>query len=189
MRVLNLGCGNDIKKGGGWLNVDWIDGPDVDEVIDFDTMSALPWADGTVDGFYMSHVIEHLSRPLWVVQECWRVAKPGAKLVIRVPHGASDDAWEDQTHRRAYFPGSFYAFSQPYYWKAYAGYDGDWQVERLILHLTEDAKWKQDQGGDIYDAVANQRNVVTEMVAELVAVKPARARLLELREEVEVEYK
>ena len=65
------------------------------------------------------------------MQELWRIAKPNAKMVIRVPHGASDDAWEDPTHVRAYFSNSFGYYSQPYYWRADYGYRGDWLHEKL----------------------------------------------------------
>jgi hypothetical protein len=42
-----------------------------------------------------------------LMQELHRIAKPNGKLVIRCPHGASDDAWEDPTHVRAFFARSF----------------------------------------------------------------------------------
>jgi SAM-dependent methyltransferase len=68
-----------------------------------------------------------------LMQELHRIAKPNGKLVIRCPHGASDDAWEDPTHVRAFFARSFGYFSQPFYWLADYGYRGDWQPAKIVL--------------------------------------------------------
>jgi len=49
----------------------------------------------------------NISNTLRLMQELWRIAKPDAHMTIRIPHGSSDDAWEDPTHERAYFANSF----------------------------------------------------------------------------------
>ena len=92
---------------------------------------ALP--DESVSQFLISHVIEHIRDSLGLMQDLWRLAAPGAIAVIRVPHGGSDDAWEDPTHLRAYFPGSFGYFSQPFYSNADYGYRADWNPDKLTL--------------------------------------------------------
>jgi SAM-dependent methyltransferase len=130
---------------------------------------ALPFADESVDTILASHLIEHLPDSLGFMAELYRVAEPGAICVLRCPHGASDDAWEDPTHVRPYFPGSFGYFGQPYYWKAHYGYWADWSVEEIQLVLPAGVT-----------AITNQqlrggRNVVLEMIATLRAVKPARS--------------
>src|SRR5262249_55235096 len=107
-------------------------------------------------------------------------AKPNAKLVIRCPHGASDGAWEDPTHLRAYFTHSFGYFSQPYYWRADYGYRGDWQPVKIILAV--DRRLHQSAAAEaIINQINTQRNVVRELIAELVAIKPIRQPLRELQ--------
>ena len=126
---LNIGCGRSPMA--GWTNVDSATLPGVDIVCDLDAVRSrpIPLPDNSVDEFLLSHVIEHIRDSLGLMQELWRLARPGAIAGIRTPHGSSDAAWEDPTHVRPYFAGSFGFFSQPHYWRADYGYRGDWQPE------------------------------------------------------------
>lgn len=176
---LNVGCGRHPLE--GWLNLDRQAGPGVDVVADLETVRERPLsiADDSVDEFLLSHVIEHVRDSLGLMQELWRVAKPGALAVIRVPFGSSDDAWEDPTHLRPYFVGSFGFLAQPWYWRADYGYRGDWQPERVML-LVDRALVVDTDAQRFFRRIQTERNLVREMVAELRAVKPARAPRREL---------
>lgn len=186
---LNLGCGRSALP--GWINVDAVAVPGVDVVADLDRCRAvpLPFADDSVDEFLLAHVIEHLADPLGLMQELHRIARAGAIATIRCPYGSSDDADEDPTHRRRLFLQSFGYFSQPFYWRADYGYRGDWQPTRIVLHVDRAAN-----AGLAPDVVLRKvhelRNVVTEMVAEVVAVKPARAadRAFQQPPRIEIAY-
>jgi len=166
MMKLNIGCGRNILD--GWINVDRWPAPGVDVAanLDSDFVRLSGIADNCVDEFLLSHVIEHIHKPLPLMQTLHCLAKPGAIATIRTPYGSSDDAWEDQTHVRPYFLGSFGYFSQPFYWRADYAYRGDWRVKKIVLFVP--------------DAIVNLnminafRNVVKEMVVELEAVKPIR---------------
>ncbi len=177
---LNVGCGRNIID--GWINLDVMPLPGIDIVADLEDCAAtpLPFENESVDEFLLSHVIEHIHHPLPLMQELWRIAKPEAKMVIRVPHGGSDDAWEDPTHVRAYFTNSFGYYSQPFYWRADYGYRGDWRHENLTFFV-----YQQGNSGltsaEILHKINCQRNVVQEMAAELVCIKPARSPLRELQ--------
>src|SRR5215831_340537 len=135
-RRLNVGCGRHIIP--GWINLDSQPFPGIDVIVDLERCAEvpLPIDDNSIDEFLLSHLIEHIRAPLPLMQELHRVARPEAKAIIRVPYGSSDDAWEDQTHVRAYFLQSFGYFSQPYYWRADYGYRGDWQPLETILFVT-----------------------------------------------------
>ncbi len=178
---LHLGCGRTILE--GWVNLDVVAGPGVDIVFDLDACatSRLPFADGSVDEFLASHVLEHLRQPLPLMEELHRVAKPNALAVFRVPYGSSDDAGEDPTHVRQFFLGSFAYFGQPVYWRADYGYRGDWRTERISL-LVDGKEYAGRTAQDILADVRRYRNVVREMIAELRAVKPIRPPRRELRE-------
>lgn len=177
---LNVGCGRNIIE--GWLNLDVMPLPSIDIVADLENCATtpLPIESDSIDEFLLSHVIEHIRNPLPLMQELWRVAKPEARMVIRVPHGGSDDAWEDPTHVRAYFTNSFGYYSQPYYWRADYGYRGDWHHEKLtfIVHVQGNS---QLSPAEVMQRINTQRNVVAEMVAELVCIKPAREPKRELQ--------
>lgn len=170
---LNLGCGR--RPLAGWTNVDIVALPGVDLVADLNDCgnTPLPFPGDVADSLAMSHVLEHIPNSLPLMQELWRVAKPGADLTIRVPHGASDDAFEDPTHVHQYFVGSFGYFGQPYYWRADYGYRGDWQIESLTLSLRS-ADHPDRSFAAVMARVDTLRNQVLEMTAVLRAVKPAR---------------
>jgi len=168
---VNLGCGRHILP--GWVNVDAFPAPGVDRVVDLDNPPD-GWEPNSVDEFLMSHVLEHLREPLRALEWCWRVAKPGAVLTAHVPYGSSDDADADPTHVRRMFVGSWLYFAQPAYWRADYGYRGDWQCRRLLLRVDGKRFPAEATELQVRTAISTVRNVVLEMRAELVAVKPIR---------------
>lgn len=178
MTRLHLGCGDNIRE--GWVNVDLHARDGVDLAVDLAAPDLrLPFDDGTVTEIEAAHLIEHIAAPLPLLAELWRVARPDATVTFRCPYGSSDTAWEDPTHVRPYFAGSWAAFSQPYYWRVSGngngyGYQADWQPVTVELHV---ADWLRKTGAsrdELWMAVHTSRNTVTEMVAVLRAVKPAR---------------
>lgn len=176
---LNVGCGRNVL--GGWINLDSQELPGVDIIADLERCAdaPLPLEDDSVDEILLSHVIEHIRSPLPMMEELYRVARPGAKAIIRVPYGASDDCWEDQTHVRGYFLQSFGYFSQPYYWRADYGYRGDWQPTELTLFVGREHAWMPQEA--LLEKINRERNIVREMVCTLVAVKPLRLPQRELQ--------
>lgn len=184
---LHLGCGLSILP--DWINVDCVDMPGVDLVFDLDKCDShsLPIEDNCIDTFFASHLLEHIAKPLPLMQELYRVAKTDAQLTFFVPYGSSDDAFEDPTHVRAYFLNSFYYFSQPYYWRANYGYSADWQPEQILLKISA-----ENHGGrmaeDIMEDIMTLRNIVIEMGVTLRAVKPARPAKRELQSFAELRF-
>lgn len=180
---LNLGCGRFPTP--GWVNVDSVKLPEVDVVADLEAGS-LPFADDSVTEIAGSHLLEHIRNSLGLMQELYRIAKPGALAVFRVPYGSSDDADTDPTHVRRYFWGSWGYFSQPYYWRADYGYRGDWELEDLLLIVKDEYRGKS--WAEVFQAVEDKRNVVKEMVATLRAVKPARPSLRALQKQPVIRF-
>ena len=170
---LNVGCGRNVLA--DWVNLDVASLPGVDIACDLEELRTrpVPLPDDSVEEFLLSHVIEHVRDTLGLMQELWRIAAPGAVATVRVPHGGSDDAWEDPTHVRPYFAGSFAPFSQPYYWRADYGYRGDWQPEVVRL-MVDRARADALAPPQLFELVQRQRNVVREMSCTLRAVKPRR---------------
>jgi SAM-dependent methyltransferase len=173
---LNLGAGTDARA--GFVNVDFLEGPGIDVVADL--TRPLPFDDGVAEEFLLSHVLEHIPDTLALMGELWRIGKPGALVTARVPYGSSDDAWEDQTHLRAYFLQSWGYFSQPYHWRSLGyGYTADWQPVTVTLLMEE--KYAKLPLGSLNNLVRHQRNVVREMVCVLRKVSPTRPRKRELQ--------
>jgi predicted SAM-dependent methyltransferase len=81
--LVNLGCGKDYRP--RFLNVDiniayrrdlWLD-----------LRLPLPFRDGSIDGIFCSHVLEHfaLDQTFALVRECYRVLRPEGVLRVGVP--------------------------------------------------------------------------------------------------------
>jgi hypothetical protein len=177
--ALNVGCGRNIRP--GWINLDSYPLPGVGLVADLELCGTVPLAlpDNFVDEFLLSHVMEHIRNVLPMMQELHRVAKPNAVMKVHVPYGSSDDAYEDPTHVRQMFIGSFGYFSQPYYWRADYGFRGDWVAEDLELVVKQD--FAHLSPADVMRHVQYGRNIVVEMIATLRAVKPIREPLRDLQ--------
>jgi predicted SAM-dependent methyltransferase len=179
VQKLNVGCGRNVRE--GWINLDSYPLPGVDVVADLENCATtpLPLESDSVNEFLLSHVLEHIRNVLPMMQELHRVAMPGATMVVRTPYGSSDDAFEDPTHVRQVFVGSFGYFSQPYYWRADYGYRGDWIAESITLEIALHLRHLPD--AEIWDRIHRERNIVVEMIATLRAVKPIREPLRELQ--------
>ena len=166
---LNLGCGRNPLD--GYINVDRAGLPGVDVVHDLETFP-FPFDDATVSDIVGVDFIEHVRDPLAVMDELYRIAQPGATCTFALPYGSHDAAWEDPTHTRPYFVGSWSYFSQPNYFRADYGYEGDWDVQRIELELVPGLDGATDD--EKMSAVQTMRNVVVRQTATLVAVKPLR---------------
>jgi len=182
---LNVGCGRNIMD--GWINLDSMPLPGVDIIFDLESCATrkIPLPGDSVEELSLSHVIEHIRYILPMMEELHRVARPDAKMIIRVPYGSSDDAYEDPTHIRPCFIGTFGYFSQPFYWRADYGYRGDWQPKRITLAV-EKRLFQSDNVTQIMAMVRHQRNVVKEMAVELQCIKPIRSPQRELQESPEI---
>jgi len=79
---LNLGCGGDYKK--DYINIDAFDSTVADRIM---PASDLELNDNTVDEILASQIIEHLgiAGSIHMLSECFRVLKPGKKLIIETP--------------------------------------------------------------------------------------------------------
>jgi hypothetical protein len=174
--IVNLGCGhNPIPDA---FNVDRIAVPGADLVVDLDDPHGLlklraALLDITVEEIIGVDFIEHVRNPLPLMESLWVVAEPDALCRFVLPYGTADDAWEDPTHVRPYFLGSWRYFSQPIYYRASYGYLGDWQTEQVVLEVRRSQYDGADQQEILAD-VMTLRNVVVRQEVVLRAIKPAR---------------
>lgn len=82
-RLLNVGCGQRYDR--RWVNLD-LSSLDA-SVVQYDINLGLPFADGSFDAVYHSHVFEHLKPEQGerLLKECFRVLAPGGVLRMVVP--------------------------------------------------------------------------------------------------------
>ena len=113
MKKINLGCGLDIRE--GYINVDMVPGPGIDVVHDLDKFP-YPFKNNEIDVVYASHIIEHLKDLPKSMAELKRICKPGAKIIIRVPHFSCGLTYNDPTHKTFFGYFSFDVFTTKGYY-------------------------------------------------------------------------
>lgn len=97
---LDVGCGE--NKQPGFVGMDKRECKGVDIVHDIEQF---PWPidNEAVLDIFCSHIIEHVKPWLMLdlMNEMWRVMKPGGQLVISMPYGVSFGFVQDPTHCNA----------------------------------------------------------------------------------------
>lgn len=92
---LDVGCGNSKKK--GFIGIDIIPLEGVDIVHDLNQFP-YPIDSNTIDEIWMDNVLEHLNKPMLVMEELYRICRSNAKVTIAVPYFRSFYAIIDPTH-------------------------------------------------------------------------------------------
>lgn len=129
---LDLGCGPNPQA--GYIGVDMRPLKGVEQVADL--RQPWPWADGSVDAVFCSHLVEHFTWPERVhfFNELGRVLKPGCTAEIRIPHWASPRWYGDPTHKEPMSHWAFFYMSKEWREKCdtdvgYTGYSCDFNAK------------------------------------------------------------
>jgi hypothetical protein len=97
----------------------------------------LPFKDSMVDEIFLDHALVHNSEDfVAVMEECWRVAKPGTIVHARLPHASSSWAMSrDPRHNHHYTLETFNYFD-PRFRNPDCTSPATFQVEHARLYLT-----------------------------------------------------
>jgi len=118
-KILDLGCGR--KKHKGSVGLDKYNIPGVDIVHNMEK-TPLPFNDNEFDCVIANHVLEHIENFFPLMEELWRITKPGGRIKIWVPHAMGVGAYSHPDHKRFFIHSSFIYFSpksdKNYYSKA-----------------------------------------------------------------------
>ena len=109
MKSLDLGCGE--NKVPNSIGLDNVQLPGVD--IEHDLLNfPYPFENESIDKIYLRHVIEHftIENINLILDECNRLLRKDALLIITVPHVFSISAFIDPTHR------SYFTFGSVQFW-------------------------------------------------------------------------
>lgn len=100
MKYLNIGSG--YKKYPGFTNIDGDKNCNPDILINLDDENlVLPIETNSVERVIAHHILEHIGSGYFrLLQELYRVCKPGALIDIRVPHHNHEVFHNDPTHKR-----------------------------------------------------------------------------------------
>lgn len=143
--LLNIGCGRHYDQ--RWTNLD-LQSNDP-RVMIHDVTKGIPFEKGEFDAVYHSHILEHLKPELGheLINECFRVLKPGGVLRIVVPDLERIAKLYLETHSRAWGdePG--------------AQTDFDWMKLELLDQLV-----REHSGGRMGPYMANQEIKNSEFV-------------------------
>jgi SAM-dependent methyltransferase len=91
-----------------------------------------------VDEIYCNQVLEHIRSLIFLMNDCWRVLKPGGFLEACVPHWLSESAWGDPTHVRAFTKTSFQYFCLDDHGKPFVDAFSDYGIEcKFILEKND----------------------------------------------------
>ncbi len=96
MKKLDLGCGP-RKKVEGSTGVDIRPAPHVDIVHDLNDYP-YPFNDNEFEYIEMSHIIEHIEKPLLLMNEVFRIGRSGCNVRIITPHYTSQLSYGDFEH-------------------------------------------------------------------------------------------
>lgn len=105
---LNLGCSDAHLK--GWLNVDRVQ--PADKIADLS--KHWPWAECSADEIKAWDIFEHMESKLFVMNEAYRVLKPGGLLDLFVPTTDGRGAFQDPTHRSFWTPNDLFYFCEEF---------------------------------------------------------------------------
>ena len=114
---LNLGSGN--KKQDGYINID--NRSECEPDLLCDVTEGLPFPDSTVDCVRAWDFLEHIpiGKTIFVMDEIWRVLKPGGVLNVYVPSTDGRGAFQDPTHVSFWNQNSFLYYTDDDYRKLY----------------------------------------------------------------------
>lgn len=112
---LNFGCGKDVRE--EYVNMDIFPLPGVDVIHDFE-VTPYPFEDSQFVEIYCSHVLEHASDLVLVVEELSRIGKKGGLVKVIVPYFSSPSNALDPTHKRQFNWHTFNHFVDGYISKA-----------------------------------------------------------------------
>lgn len=138
-KVLDLGCGN--KKRPGAIGVDFNERTQADVIHDLNQFP-YPFESGFFDEVYIDNCLEHLDHPLRVMEEVYRITKPGSLVKVIVPYFRSMWAAVDPTHTHF-----FTAYSFSYYdpddvvCKRYDYTHARFKCERIVFNETLENGW------------------------------------------------
>ena len=169
---LNIGCGK--KKYPGFVNIDKAPLPGLGKKWNLEK-TPLPFPDNSVTEIKAEHVLEHIWNYVPLMEDIWRICKPGAKIYIEVPYFKYEGAFRDPTHCRFFSEYSFEYFSEGYEYAYYS--KARFKVKKVELKTTSKTRIK-NLHKKIVNYIPFKRllniffwNLYTEITFELEVVK------------------
>ena len=135
----------------GWINID--NRPEVEPDLVCDVIQGLPFPDNHVDAILATDFLEHIpiGKTVQVVEEIYRVLKPGGKFESWTPSTDGRGAFQDPTHCSFWNRNSWLYYMEDEYRDLYG-------IKAAFV-------------GTVQDVVTNDALHIIHTVAQLEAVK------------------
>ena len=130
--IIDLGAGPRRYPGSFGLDILLRDGVDV--VCNFE--QGIPLKSDCADIVYSGHVLEHIRNFIPLMEEIYRLCKPGAEVCISVPYFASRGAFTDPTHVNYFTEDTWQHFEPPTY-----GVKTNFRIERIDFSMRKPFRW------------------------------------------------
>jgi len=138
-KVLDLGCGN--KKREGAIGVDFNGRTAADVIHDLNSFP-YPFEDASFDEIYIDNCLEHLDDVLRVMEEVYRICKPGGLVKVIVPYFRSIWAFIDPTHKHFFTVDSFAYFDPAHsICQQYDYTAARFKMEKVVFNETLEGHW------------------------------------------------
>ncbi len=139
LKIVDLGCGK--KKRPGAIGVDYSDRHNADVIHDLNVFP-YPFESDSIDQVYLDNVLEHLDKPMQVMEEVHRITKPGGNVKVIVPYFRSVWAFIDPTHKTFYTVDSFSYYDPDHIiCQRYDYVNTRFKVERVVFNETLEVRW------------------------------------------------
>ncbi len=140
-KILDLGCGK--KKHPGAIGVDFNANLGADIVHDLNKFP-YPLKDKEFDEIYLDNVLEHLDNVIRVMEEVYRISKPGGLVKVIVPYFRSHWACIDPTHTHFFTYNSFAYYDPDHqFFQRYAYTHARFKVRKIVFNELLPNPWRK----------------------------------------------
>jgi SAM-dependent methyltransferase len=96
----------------------------------------LPFRSNSVDEIFLDHVLAHTENFPAIMEELWRVSKPGTLVHLRLPHTSSSWALSRDPRHGAHYTLETFNYFDPRFKDPKCASPASFQVEHARLYLT-----------------------------------------------------
>lgn len=139
LKVLDLGCGN--RKRPGAIGVDFNNRTAADVIHDLNSFP-YPFDDSSFDEIYLDNTLECLDDVIRVMEEVYRICKPGGLVKVIVPYFRSPYAFIDPLHKHFFTVSSFSYFDPEHIYCSRYDYSfARFKPEKIVFNETLVNRW------------------------------------------------
>jgi len=138
---IDLGCGN--RKLDGYIGVDTFKSKKTDLISNIE--NGLPFKNNSIDKIYSSFLFEHISNPIKLFQEIYRVCKNNTIVKFRVPYYQSVTQYKDPTHKTPIMPEMIRYFTEDKWYGSDYNINTNFETLKIKYQYFRPFNWMTDK--------------------------------------------